>query len=43
MASLIMSQANQKYKKAKLVPANDADYNMIREVYQVIGQGNFLN
>jgi phosphonate transport system substrate-binding protein len=22
------------------VPANDSDYNMIREVYKAIGQGN---
>ena len=43
VASLIVTQANQKYKGAKLVQANDADYNMIRDVYQAIGQGNFLN
>ncbi|MCC5641646.1 phosphate/phosphite/phosphonate ABC transporter substrate-binding protein [Nostoc sp. CHAB 5824] len=40
--SLVTAKANQKYKGSKLVIANDADYNMIREVYQKIGQGNFL-
>ncbi|MDZ7952729.1 phosphate/phosphite/phosphonate ABC transporter substrate-binding protein [Nostoc sp. DedQUE09] len=40
--SLVTAKANQNYKGSKLVLANDADYNMIREVYQKIGQGNFL-
>ncbi len=40
--SLVSAKANQKYKGGKLVLANDADYNIIREVYQKIGQGNFL-
>jgi phosphonate transport system substrate-binding protein len=40
--SLVTSQANQKYQGAELLPANDADYDMMREVYQKIGQGNFL-
>lgn len=40
--SIVTAKANQKYQGAKLVPANDADYNMIREVYQKIGQDNFL-
>ncbi|MCC5652246.1 phosphate/phosphite/phosphonate ABC transporter substrate-binding protein [Nostoc sp. XA013] len=40
--SLVTAKANQKYKGGKLVLANDADYNMIREVYQKIGQGSFL-
>ncbi|MBW4677732.1 MAG: phosphate/phosphite/phosphonate ABC transporter substrate-binding protein [Desmonostoc geniculatum HA4340-LM1] len=40
--SLVTAKANQKYKGSKLITANDADYNMIREVYQKIGQGNFL-
>lgn len=41
--SLLVSQVNQPYKGSKFIPANDADYNMIREVYQKIGQGNFLS
>jgi phosphonate transport system substrate-binding protein len=40
--SILTAKANQKYKGANLTLANDADYNMIREVYQKIGQGNFL-
>ncbi|MBL1200402.1 MAG: phosphate/phosphite/phosphonate ABC transporter substrate-binding protein [Nostoc sp. ZfuVER08] len=40
--SLLTAKANQKYKGSKLITANDTDYNMIREVYQKIGQGNFL-
>jgi phosphonate transport system substrate-binding protein len=38
--ALLVSKANAKYKGAKLMPANDSDYNMIREVYKAIGQGN---
>jgi phosphonate transport system substrate-binding protein len=41
--SLLVAQANQKYKGSQLVTANDSEYNIIREVYQKIGQGNFLN
>jgi len=40
--ALLVGKVNAKYKGAKLVPANDSDYNMIREVYQAIGQGNVL-
>ncbi|MDZ8235828.1 MAG: phosphate/phosphite/phosphonate ABC transporter substrate-binding protein [Nostoc sp. ChiQUE01a] len=40
--SLVTAKANQKYKGSKLITANDTDYNIIREVYQKIGQGNFL-
>ncbi|MGJ5630922.1 phosphate/phosphite/phosphonate ABC transporter substrate-binding protein [Nostoc sp. CALU 1950] len=40
--SLVTAKANKKYKGSKLILANDADYNIIREVYQKIGQGNFL-
>ncbi|MEG3840109.1 phosphate/phosphite/phosphonate ABC transporter substrate-binding protein [Microcoleus sp. herbarium14] len=38
--AILLGKANAKYKGAKLVPANDSDYNMIREVYKAIGQGN---
>jgi phosphonate transport system substrate-binding protein len=38
--ALVVGKVNTKYKGAKLVPANDSDYNMIREVYKAIGQGN---
>jgi phosphonate transport system substrate-binding protein len=40
--SILVAKANQQYQGGTLVPANDADYNMIREVYQTIGQGSFL-
>lgn len=42
---LIQTLANAdegKYKGSKLVLANDADYNMIREVYKAIGQAQFI-
>ncbi|MEH2379905.1 MAG: phosphate/phosphite/phosphonate ABC transporter substrate-binding protein [Nostoc sp.] len=40
--SLLTAKANQKYKGGKFVLVNDADYNLIREVYKKIGQGDFL-
>lgn len=33
----------RKYVGSSLVPANDQDYDMIRDVYDAIGQGDFLN
>ncbi|MEG4351218.1 phosphate/phosphite/phosphonate ABC transporter substrate-binding protein [Microcoleus sp. LAD1_D5] len=38
--AILVGKANDKYQGAKLVPANDSDYNIIREVYKAIGQGN---
>ncbi|MEG4986451.1 PhnD/SsuA/transferrin family substrate-binding protein [Microcoleus sp. BR0-C5] len=38
--AILVGKDNDKYQGAKLVPANDSDYNMIREVYKAIGQGN---
>jgi phosphonate transport system substrate-binding protein len=38
----LISVGNDKYVGAKLVVAQDSDYDMIREVYQAIGQGDFL-
>lgn len=40
---ILASPANEKFKGCKMVVAVDADYNMIREVYKAIGQGNFIN
>ncbi|MDJ0715053.1 MAG: PhnD/SsuA/transferrin family substrate-binding protein [Prochloraceae cyanobacterium] len=34
--------AESKFKGGALIPANDSDYNMIRQVYAEIGQGDFL-
>ncbi|MEG5034440.1 PhnD/SsuA/transferrin family substrate-binding protein [Microcoleus sp. AT3-D2] len=38
--AILVGKDNDKYQGAKLVAANDTDYNMIREVYKAIGQGN---
>ena len=40
--SLLMTTVNQPYQGSQFMPANDADYNIIREVYQKIGLGYFL-
>ncbi len=32
-----------KYSQAQLVKANDADYDLIRDAYKAIGEGNFLS
>jgi phosphonate transport system substrate-binding protein len=42
LQSLLVATVNQPYQGSKFMPANDTDYTMIREVYQKIGQGNFL-
>ncbi|TVP65241.1 MAG: phosphate/phosphite/phosphonate ABC transporter substrate-binding protein [Nodularia sp. (in: Bacteria)] len=42
LESLLVTEVNQPYRGSKFMPANDADYNIIREVYKKIGQGNFL-
>ncbi len=34
--------ANEKFQESTFVAVEDSDYNMIREVYQAIGEGNFL-
>ncbi|GGA01238.1 hypothetical protein [Okeania sp. KiyG1] len=31
-----------KFKGATFVPANDSDYNIIREVYKAMGEENFI-
>lgn len=40
--ALVMGEETQKYRGSELVPASDSDYDLIREVYQAIGQGDFL-
>lgn len=40
--ALVLGEKTQKYKGSQLVPADDADYNMIREVYQAIGEGDLI-
>lgn len=34
--------ANEKFKESTLVAVEDSDYDMIREVYQAIGEGSFV-
>ncbi len=38
----LLSVEEGKYKGAKLIAANDYEYNMVRQVYQAIGQGEFI-
>lgn len=38
----LLSVEEGKFKGAKLAPANDDDYNLVRDVYKVIGQGSFV-
>lgn len=40
--ALVAGRNQKKYKQSQFIPANDADYNMIREVYKAIGQGKYL-
>lgn len=40
--ALIAGRNHKKYKQSRLIPAKDTDYNMIREVYKAIGQGQYL-
>jgi len=40
--ALVVGEKTQKYKGSQLVRADDADYNMIREVYQAIGEGDLI-
>ncbi len=40
--ALAAGRNHKKYKKSQFIPANDADYNMIREVYKAIGEGENL-
>lgn len=42
LQALASGEKTHKYKGSQLIPADDADYNMIREVYKAIGQGDFL-
>lgn len=38
-----IASADGKFAGAKMVQINDTDYNMIRDVYKAIGQGNFVS
>lgn len=41
-AILSVEALKNKFQGSTLVPAKDEDYNMIRDVYRAMGQGNFL-
>lgn len=43
IAALVQGEETQKYQGSQLVTADDTDYNMIRDVYEAIGQGNFVS
>ncbi|AFY65662.1 phosphate/phosphite/phosphonate ABC transporter substrate-binding protein [Geitlerinema sp. PCC 7407] len=43
IAALVRGEETQKYQGSQLVTADDTDYNMIRDVYEAIGQGNFVS
>ncbi len=40
--AMLASPENKKFTGSKMLAAADADYNIIREAYQVIGQGDFI-
>lgn len=42
LESLLATPANDRFKGGDIVAANDADYNMIREAYRAIGQGELI-
>ncbi len=42
IAALAATPANLKYKESSLISVEDRDYDMIRNVYRAIGEGNFL-
>lgn len=42
IAALAQSESTKKYQSSKLVVANDADYDLIRDVYQAIGEGDLI-
>jgi len=41
--ALAIAPANDKYKTSEMIAAEDSDYNMIREVYEALGQGQFFS
>ena len=43
IAALVQGEETQKYQGSQLIDADDTDYNMIRDVYEAIGQGNFVS
>jgi phosphonate transport system substrate-binding protein len=42
ISALASTPANSKYQESTLISVEDQDYDMIRNVYRAIGEGNFL-
>ena len=42
MEAILKGPANDKYKDSKMVVGNDTDYDVIRQLYQAIGQEEFV-
>ncbi|WP_293119332.1 phosphate/phosphite/phosphonate ABC transporter substrate-binding protein [Okeania sp. SIO1I7] len=42
IAALVEGESTKKYQGSSLVAANDANYDIIRDVYQVIGEGDLI-
>ena len=40
--ALVLGEETQKYKGSRLVPVEDSDYDIIRDVYQEIGEGELI-
>lgn len=43
IAALVEGESTKKYHNSQIVGATDADYNMIRNVYQAIGEGDLIS
>ncbi|NEP84477.1 MAG: phosphate/phosphite/phosphonate ABC transporter substrate-binding protein [Okeania sp. SIO3B3] len=42
LIAALVRESTKKYQGSQLVVANDADYNLIRDVYQAIGEGDLI-
>lgn len=42
IAALVAGESTKKYQGSQLIAASDADYNLIRDVYQAIGEGDLI-
>ncbi|KKD38508.1 MAG: PhnD/SsuA/transferrin family substrate-binding protein [Limnoraphis robusta] len=42
LQALVAGEETQKYKGSRLVPVEDSDYDIIRDVYQAIGEGELI-
>jgi phosphonate transport system substrate-binding protein len=43
LQAILVSPDNEQFQGSKMTLAVDSDYNMIREVYKAIGEGDFIN